>query len=761
MYDFHRQDNPLILDSVFDNSPVGMAVTDLEWKFLKVNPSYCKITGYSEEQLLDKDFPSITHPDDREKNMLEIHEIVENKGSLIIEKRYIKPDGSSVWVKLSVSLIIDKHGKPSNLLAIAHDITKEKQAELKARENDLKFKALIENIPQIAWTCLPSGEVNFFNHRWYEYTGLSYEQSKAEGFRTTIHRDDLPDFIKAHTNAVANGNTFEIEVRKRGQDGEYRWFLLQCRPLQNEQGENTLWIGTATDIHDRKMAGAELVKLREKETELHKISEEQRQMLHALLMQVPALVCFIKGPEHRFEIVNKAYQNFFGSRELTGKKVREALPEVEGQEIVKILDQVYKTGTAHIGNEVPVKFARDVNAPIEEIYFNFIYNPTYNSREEIDGIFCFAYEVTEQVKARKVLEEYQQRTRMILESLPMIAWTSNANGIVDYFNPTWFKYTGMTPNDIRDWVQLEVVHPEDLSKATEAWKNASPEGKQVEANYRLRRGSDGMYRWHLGRSLPIRNAKGEIIKWVGTATDIHDQKTANDELYSKNKELNKINMDLDNFIYTASHDLKAPISNLEGLLNTFIDTPVTEEQRPLITMMFQSVERFQHTIKDLTDITHVQKGELEDHEEIDFEEITGVILESIKELVEKNDARIHTDFQVPKIRFSRKNLRSIIYNLISNAIKYRSKDKTPIIHIKTERKDNHIYLIVTDNGLGISPANQPKIFGMFKRLHDHVEGTGIGLYIVKRMVENAGGTIHVESEIGKGSTFKVCFKSQF
>jgi signal transduction histidine kinase len=93
--------------------------------------------------------------------------------------------------------------------------------------------------------------------------------------------------------------------------------------------------------------------------------------------------------------------------------------------------------------------------------------------------------------------------------------------------------------------------------------------------------------------------------------------------------------------------------------------------------------------------------------------------------------------------------------------KYRSPDRTPVINLRSERQGNHTFLFVSDNGLGISPANQPKIFGMFKRLHDHVEGTGIGLYIVKRMVENAGGSIQVESEIGKGSTFKVCFRSQF
>src|SRR5690606_11634714 len=139
------------------------------------------------------------------------------------------------------------------------------------------------------------------------------------------------------------------------------------------------------------------------------------------------------------------------------------------------------------------------------------------------------------------------------------------------------------------------------------------------------------------------------------------------------------------------------------------------------------------------------------------------ILEDVKDGINTNiaesNAIIHEDFQVSHLVYPRKNLRSIIYNLLSNAIKYRSKDRQLEIDIKTYAENSTIVLMVRDNGMGISKEHQPKLFTMFKRLHTHVEGTGIGLYIIKRIIENRGGWIEVESDLDKGTTFKAYFKA--
>jgi len=235
------------------------------------------------------------------------------------------------------------------------------------------------------------------------------------------------------------------------------------------------------------------------------------------------------------------------------------------------------------------------------------------------------------------------------------------------------------------------------------------------------------------------------------------------ELSNKNKELQKINADLDDFVYTASHDLKAPVSNIDGLMKHLEQllnkrNAIDDEIKPVMDMIGRSVNRFQDTISDLTQISKIQKNLEEDVEEVDLvaliEEVKMVLDSSIKETM----AEIMFIYsQLYTINFSKKYLRSIFYNLISNAINYRSPERAPRIQISFEKTETLFTVRVSDNGLGIKKEAIPKIFEMFKRLHAHGEGTGVGLYLVKRIIENSGGTIEVESEEGVGSTFILVF----
>lgn len=235
------------------------------------------------------------------------------------------------------------------------------------------------------------------------------------------------------------------------------------------------------------------------------------------------------------------------------------------------------------------------------------------------------------------------------------------------------------------------------------------------------------------------------------------------ELESKNLELERINNDLDNFIYTASHDLKAPMANLEALvdvLNTRLEGKLEDKEQKLFEMIGISIGKFNNTIRDLTRITMVQK-EMEDHKElISFQELVADIKIDIAHLVHESEVTFFEYYDVREIVYAKKNLRSILHNLITNAIKYRSPQRQANVKVQTYRRHHAIVLSVSDNGLGLSEEHQAKMFTMFKRFHSHVEGSGIGLYIIKRIVENNGGKIEMESEKDKGTTFKVVFGQQ-
>ncbi|MBX9853793.1 MAG: HAMP domain-containing histidine kinase [Cytophagaceae bacterium] len=231
----------------------------------------------------------------------------------------------------------------------------------------------------------------------------------------------------------------------------------------------------------------------------------------------------------------------------------------------------------------------------------------------------------------------------------------------------------------------------------------------------------------------------------------------------RNNDLNKTNKDLDNFVYTASHDLRSPISNVEGLLNVLsheIEGLNNKEVNELVRLMKVSIDKFKNTIQSLTEVSKVQRSEPDEYyEEINVREVFEDVRFNLSNLIHQYQPLITVDFREDKIRLSKKDFASILHNLLSNAIKYNDPKRPCEVYISTEETDGFFILSVSDNGLGMRPDFKEKIFKMFKRLHDHVEGTGIGLYIIKRIVENHGGSIEVESELGKGSVFKIFLKS--
>jgi signal transduction histidine kinase len=237
----------------------------------------------------------------------------------------------------------------------------------------------------------------------------------------------------------------------------------------------------------------------------------------------------------------------------------------------------------------------------------------------------------------------------------------------------------------------------------------------------------------------------------------------NKDLEQVNAQLDRTNKDLDNFVYTASHDLKAPILNVEGLLKALErqlsrQTRQDETVEQIYKLLYSSVSRFKNTILDLTEVARISKESPEDLATIALGEVLGEVLEDLEPQIQQARAQVEVRLNGQEIPFSRKNLKSILYNLVSNAVKYRSPERELLVQITCLTQGDYHVLQVEDNGLGMDMRQEEKIFALFKRLHTHVEGTGIGLYIVKKIVENAGGKIEVKSQVGVGSTFRVYFK---
>jgi PAS domain S-box-containing protein len=374
-------------------------------------------------------------------------------------------------------------------------------------------------------------------------------------------------------------------------------------------------------------------------------------------------------------------------------------------------------------------------------------------------------ELVRQQAARLAVERNAAEVSRMLEGIPQIAWTSDPTGITTYLNHRWFDYVG--ENAITAEQIASRIHPDDFGASIQQWERSLATQQPLELECRILN-ADGEYRWMLGRALPSRNEQGEIIQWIGTYTDIHEHKLAQERvaqaqrlLRDNNEELTRVNVDLDSFIYTASHDLKGPITNIEGLLAALTDElPIEARQRPpvndILNMLTKSVERFQRTIEQLSDVAKLHREHGLAGAAVPLAPVVQGVSLDLAPLVHSTGAQLDIELaEGVAVHFLEKNLRSLLYNLLNNALKYRDPDRSPHVCLRAYPEGQQVRLTVQDNGLGISAAGQRKLFGLFERLHSHVEGSGIGLFMVKKMVENAGGRILVESEPGVGSTFTV------
>jgi signal transduction histidine kinase len=505
---------------------------------------------------------------------------------------------------------------------------------------------------------------------------------------------------------------------------------------------------------------------------------QQREALFHILADTPAAVALLRGPEHRFEYVNRAYQQLFPERQLTGKSVAEALPETEEAGFLAELNRVYRTGETFFGQELPMRLQPTDGRPFQQVYYTFTYQ-AYRENDEIAGISIFAFDVTEQVQAREQREaERQQLHHLFMEAPAPIVILAGPELVFQLVNPAYqraFPGRALLGKPVLDALpELRGTPLEEPLRAVyrtgEAFvaremplQMARHEGELLQELYftftfQARRNTQG----HIDGVLMFGHEVTDQVQARRVVEENGQQARAlAQELADANQQLVRTNVDLDNFIYTASHDLKAPISNIEGLLYLLQEELPPEvaqdaEVGPTLSRMLEAVERFKRTINHLTEVSKLQKEHEPAATLLNLNAVVEDVRQDLEPQLKAADAKLFIDVSVlPPVQFAEKNLRSVVYNLLSNALKYRHPDRTPHIDVRAHVRPGHTVLEVHDNGLGLAPEYLPRLFTMFQRFHDHVEGTGIGLYMVKRMVENAAGRIEVYSQLGAGTTFFV------
>ena len=386
--------------------------------------------------------------------------------------------------------------------------------------------------------------------------------------------------------------------------------------------------------------------------------------------------------------------------------------------------------------------------------------PLLDAQGEIVEWFGIASDVTDRKRADEALRQIERNLRFIMDSMPQKIFTAQPDGNIDYFNPQWTEFTGMSFEQMQDSGWTRFVHPDDLEEKTQHWRHAFDTGEPFESEHRFRR-ADGEYRWHFSRALPMRDAAGRITMWVGSNTDVHDMKLIEAALQEQARELTDQHRRKDEFLAMLSHELRnplAPIINAVQMLR--IQQSASGSSPQACEMIERQVGQLVHLVDDLLEVSRISTGRIHlQRKPANLRTIVECSVETVRPLIDQHRHVLAVSLPSASLWIDGDSTRleQVVVNLLTNAAKYTADGGQ--IWLSLLQEGHEAVLQVRDSGVGIAPELLPRIFDLFTQAERSLDrsqgGLGIGLCLVQRLVQMHGGQVAVSSVLGQGSEFVV------